>query len=364
MSTFDDASADAGGLPALYCPIAPAVHPAADEIDQAALEWAGQRGLCDLGGPTLDDLKRINSGDLVARVFPTGRTDALIAITKFYYWGFVLDDILEDAASHDRLAEPVSRHGRIQRALETPSGSLGAADPFLFARQELRDQFAALCAPAVLRRCKEFNRAFAVAMAWESSYRGRGAVPALDDAVAIRMHVAGGALYGTGLIEIAEGFEIDDDDLDRPMVKALTEATWLAAAWANDLYSYWAEAQRGIDGVNLVTVLAHERDLEPAAAMAGSILIHNQLVGCYLRGRERVFGTAGASLRRYLAGLDHLIRGNLDWGIRNTRRYAAAADGRAALTLRDHGADDDRPPEAPPQIASIDWWWDVLGLTE
>ncbi|GAA5174923.1 hypothetical protein GCM10023321_79820 [Pseudonocardia eucalypti] len=354
-------STDAGqetAVPPIYCPIPPAVHPAVDLVDRRALDWMRCRGLCP-DDQALAKLARINCGGLVARLFPTGTEHALETITKFCYWGFVLDDIVE-ALAHESLLTVTDRHLRLMRLLDAPHSTVLTDDPFAQAFREIRASIGELASPAVYRRWIELHRGFTLGVLWAAAYRQAETVPDPDAVTLIRPADAGASSYGIGLMEAAGDFEVPAEKLDRPDVRLLVDITSVILAWDNDIYSCFREAERPVQSINLVSALARHRDLDPRCALAEAIRMRNRAMYSYLRHRSRFPDDGDQPLHRYVRGLDHQIRGNLDWGLHATHRYLTTSNGSPALALcerpsrRIHGHDLTEPVDLP----SIRWWWD------
>ncbi|ALG12137.1 terpene synthase family protein [Kibdelosporangium phytohabitans] len=344
-----------GGVPLIYCPISPAVHPLADVVNRHAVDWMRQRGLCP-DSQAVSRLEQLNCGALVARLFPYGNLKALETIAKFHCWGFVMDDIVERQA---RVSLPAvtDQHFGMVRMLDAPECGVLAEDAFAQAFREIHDEFAELAAPGVHARWIDMNRSFAAGVLWAAVHRHAGLVPDPDVVTTIRPMDSGAFGYGIGLMELAGGFEVPAAELNRPDVRRLTDITAVILAWDNDIYSYQKEVEQDVDCVNLVTSLAEHHGQDRRTALAHAIRMRNQAMWCYLRHRRQLVPSGGV-LDCYLRGLDHQIRGNLDWGLRATRRYATVDAPALVMWERPTGELNGDSLDEPIDLPSIRWWWE------
>lgn len=357
-----DEAPDAGrdeAIPPFYCPIAPAVHPDVRLVDEHALEWVCEH--FSAGGRRIRSrLEHVKGGSLAAYQYPDGNLQAVQAIGTLHCWGFVFDDVIEHSAA-DQLTSVADRHFGLVRFTDRPECAVLADDPFARAFREIWNRFKELSSPAVFRRWVEHNRRFALGVVWGCIYRQAGLVPTPDTVTSIRLLDAGGPNYGTGLIELANGFEVPADDIAHPDVRLLTDIVDVILAWDNDIYSYSTEVEHEIDHINVVTALTRHEALSPPQALVEAVRLRNRAMWCYLRHRDRVRTSADRTLSRYLTGLDHQLRGHLDWVLGATHRYDTRHAGRPALSLYEQptdsilGCDLTRPVELP----TVRWWWDA-----
>ncbi|WP_208870157.1 terpene synthase family protein [Streptomyces monomycini] len=165
--------------------------------------------------------------------------------------------------------------------------------------------------------------------------------------------------------EIIDGTEIPGAAMDSPAVRALNELGFTIAAFDDDLFSYGKERRLAARSphasrrrLNLVDVLAAEHGLGLEAALAAAVDLCDRLTLRFVQLRDRVLPTACAPLRRHLDHLSHLIRGNIEWGLRAGRytnpdgRHPGAVTNTGSFTQTALRAD------APPPLPSVAWWWD------
>ncbi|MBT2387278.1 hypothetical protein [Streptomyces sp. ISL-11] len=340
-----------------YCPIPPAVHPRVREIDDAAVEWMLQQDL-DTSLHQQERLIHCDFGGLTARTMPYGRTAPLTVVAKLHAVLFSLDDALcdESGATAHGLAHATSR---ITRVLEAPSPPWPDDAPHAAALRAIRLELADHATPSQLRHWTDAMRTYLSGLVWEAACRRDRALPSLNDYAAMWMRAIGMA-PSTALMDIAGGYEVSDGDLDRPEVRALTEMTWTLVAWDNDFYSRNKEIQRAGDNLNLIDVLARERDCEPARAQEEAMAMRDRVMTLFLRLREQLWSQAGVELRCYLVALGQFIRGHLDWAS-SCARYADPYGTSATVQWWKPAPSDDSL--APLPVPSIAWWWDHLDTT-
>ncbi|RLU80438.1 hypothetical protein CTZ27_35010 [Streptomyces griseocarneus] len=336
-----------------YCPIPPAVHPRMREIDSASVDWMLEQEL-DTSPHQRQRLVRCDFGGLTARTMPYGQADPLAVVAKLHSVLFSLDDAIcdEAGATAHGLAHVTSR---LMRVLEAPTPEWPDDTPHAVALRAIRAELGAHATPRQLRHWVEGMRTYLSGLVWEAACRRDRALPSLNDYSAMWMRAIGMA-PSTALMDIAGGYELHDHDLDRPEVRALTEMTWTLVAWDNDFYSRNKEIQRAGDNLNLIDVLAQERDCEPARAQEEAVAMRDRIMVLFLRLREQIWPRAGVELRCYLVALGHFIRGHLDWAS-VCARYADPYGTARTRWWKPAPADDSLTPLPIPSLA---WWWGQL----
>ncbi|GAA1596414.1 hypothetical protein GCM10009678_92960 [Actinomadura kijaniata] len=343
--------------PPFYCPVEPAIHPRADEIERRAIEWIDRVAF------HRDDTDRArllgtNSAEFYARFAPQGVEHNVQMAAHWVYWGFAFDDARCDAgpfsARPDRF---LAMTGPLQRALEVPHGAFGD-DPLVTALQDIGRSFQECATPVQVRRFHDAHRAWLFAVAWQISNRARGHMPDLADYTTMRLHSAGGAPT-LAMLEIACGAEVPGREMDAPAVRALTEMAVTVASWDNDLHSYNKECGQRHTDQNIINVLVHHEGYAPHEALERAVGMRDRVMSRFLELRERVRPRASRELRLYLDCLGHAIRGNIDWAF-ETLRY-----NHRDVTSLPLGAPEwaDRPSDAgtrPLPIPAVAWWWDRL----
>jgi hypothetical protein len=346
-----------------FCPIEPAIHPAADAVERQSIEWLDRVRI------HRDERQRARlvgsgSAEFSCRFAPSGREANLEVAAHWVYWRFAFDDARcvrgEPGATP---AEFLAVAGPLQRALEAPWEPVAGDDRFVAALQDIGRDFQRCATPAQVRRFAEVHRAWLFGVAWQLADRARGRMPSLDEYTAMRL--AGGAPT-PAMLEIANGEEVPAAEMDSPVVRGLTEMAVLIASWDNDLHSHAVEADEDVTGQHLVNVLraAHGRDTEQAVDEAYAM--RDRVMSQFLHLRERrARPPASDALRRYLAGLGHAIRGPIDRALEVPRGNAVdgipAQPPGPAHRIDGGPAEPSARPAGPLPIPAIAWWWDLAG---
>ncbi|MBG0831209.1 hypothetical protein HS041_25995 [Planomonospora sp. ID67723] len=341
--------------PPLFCPIDPAVNPAAQRVEQRAVAWVDEAGFC------ADPSERAwviatKSADFYARFAPHAGEDGLLAAVLWVYWGFAFDDARCDSGhfSH-HLAEFVPMAARVQRALERPCPD-AADDAYARALHDIATRFRRTATPVQFHRFVAAHRAWLAGVTWQIANQATGTMPSLEDYITMRLHSAGGEPT-FAMLEIANGMEVPAAEMDGPALRALTEMAILTAALDNDRHSLTKELSRRQTGQNVYTVLLHRHAGSLAEAMHEAARLRDRVLCRFLRLRETVRPRLSTAAGCYVDGLAHGIRGNAEWGLRVprylSRGFTPDEPGDTPITWAE-GPLDDRPLTLP----TVAWWWD------
>ncbi len=343
-------------IPAFYCPIEPAIHQRAGDINAAGLDWMSRFGAF----PTQSQWDRYVSaqpGMLPAQVMPRApKGPALQAAANLLFWLWAFDDLECDEADMDSSAgDLVLQLCGLGRIGEAPVGRL-AANPFAAALADLRSQLAQVATPVQLARWSSAMQAYFLANTAIAIQSARGIVPDLDTYVTLRIH--SGAVKPTlMLLDVADGYELPAAQLEHPAIWALNEMVCTIVGWDNDLLTYHKEVLRGGSDHNLVTVLQHAYGYPADEAVSQAVAMRDRVLCLFLRLRDHVADGADLNLRRYLAGLSSWVRGHLDWGMATTRYRNPENPADLPGEFADAPPDDGGEPLPIPSVA---WWWGQL----
>ncbi|MFE6904405.1 hypothetical protein ACFVFJ_47825 [Streptomyces sp. NPDC057717] len=352
MSETDSLTA----IPSLYCPIPFAVHPDAEDINRAGLEWLSGFAVYD----SAKQWKRYVSakpGMLPAHVMPRAAAGpALQAASNLLFWLWAFDDLECDEAGDGLSAgNLVLLLCDLARVVEEPTGRTHS-NPFLATLADLRDQLARVATPAQVARWASAMQAYFLANAGVAIQTTRDIVPDLDTYTALRIH--SGAVKPTlMLLDVADGYELPSVQMERPEIWALNEMVCTIVGWDNDVLTYHKEVLRGGANHNLVAVLTREYDCSVPEAVRRAVEMRDRVLSLFLRLRDQVAQDAGPDLRRYLTGLSAWIRGHLDWGMATARYRNPDNPADLPHVLAAAPTDDDH---APLPIPSVAWWWGQL----
>ncbi|GGZ07423.1 hypothetical protein CP967_32405 [Streptomyces nitrosporeus] len=349
---------DALALP-FYCPIEPAIHPAADEAAHRAVGWIDAMGFARTGDEHARALGT-NSADFYARFAPHADLDRLWLAACWVYWGFAFDDarcdegpLAADPAGFARMA------AHTQRALEIP-GPLHTGDRYAAAVHDLGERFRACATPVQNRRFHHAHRAWLSGVQWQVGNRATGRMPVLDEYLTMRLHSAGGEpTYA--MLEIVNGEEVPAREMDSPAVQALTEMAICVDALDNDRHSFARESGRHQTDQNILTVLMAQDGSTPEQALYDAVALRDSVLCRFLELAERVRAHASRPLARYLDDLAHGIRGNIEWAL-SVPRYLGAGSGglRTAPAPPVWAGSPLAGTLDPRRLPTVSWWWQDL----
>jgi hypothetical protein len=337
----------------LWCPMPAAIHPSWRSWEHSAVEWMERFGLEGEQRET-GRLYRISPGELVGRIIPDCESEPGARFSVHAtIWLFAFDDAYCDEGrySHDP-GEMALLVADLSRVVET--GETTSASPVARGLADLRLQIEDLAAPATVARWVQSMKIYLGYQVWEAAHRRRKSIPSIDQYVVARIR-SGAVEVSTMALPIAEGYDVPGDELESPDVRALTEITCSLTGMDNDIASYYKEHSRSGDALNLVDVIANERGVTPREALPEALDFRDSVLDLYLQLSEKVRPTVGPSTHRYLDGLSHWIRGNLDWSA-HTGRYHR--DGASTISVTEAPRRELPKNFTPP--AGISWWWSRL----
>ncbi|QWA26736.1 hypothetical protein KJK32_46245 (plasmid) [Streptomyces sp. JCM17656] len=305
---------------------------------------------------------------MAARMAPGGIPERLQLCSDWYHLGGVWDE------AYDRLpaAEAGSELGRLAemtvkiiRTFRVPSaGLLSPSSPFNAALGDIAERLHQMTTPVQRHRIIDGQQDWLVSMAWETACKTRTRLPSLPDYTAQRLYTVGGTAF-TVWLETLDGVEVPEEEWDSPPVRALTEIAGLIVAFDNDLYSYakdlWYQRNRGVLPLNCVDVLAAHLGCSVPAALDQVVHMRDRFMCLFLALRSQLTRRASSELARYLAGLGHFIRANIDFG--NVSARYTNPDGSSPDAVRSPLQISDAPSDAslnPVDISHIAWWWQQL----
>ncbi|GAB2809496.1 terpene synthase family protein [Streptomyces daliensis] len=354
-------------IPPLYCPIPPAIHPQHADMQHRSMEWMTRYGFCS-DEPCRVRTASINGAEFVARMTPAGDRERMQVFADWAHLSLLFDDLydaLPDASASTALCDFTGTAVKVMRTFEAPEASLMPDDsPFTAPLRDLARRTHRIATPVQLRRMVEAQRLWLSCVAWEIACKPRAHLLGLNDYIVLRMGTVGGTATSSW-IEILNGTEAPDHEMDSPLVRALAESAGLIVGMDEDLYSYgkdlWHQRHDGTPLLNFVGVTAHELGCTHEKALLEVAAMRNQLMCLFLALRDRALRHAGPALTRYVTDLGHYIRANADWGT-SAGRYRNP-DGRSpdAVSIR-HEWTDDAPDFSgePLPLPAIAWWWHQL----
>ncbi|MFF0145171.1 terpene synthase family protein [Amycolatopsis sulphurea] len=120
--------------------------------------------------------------------------------------------------------------------------------------------------------------------------------------------------------------DLPDFVLEHPHILRMHWLTGLLVAYHNDFISAFRELSRKGDVVNIVAVIAHERDLSLEDAWMDAMELHDQALHEFILLQENLpdFGEWQAKAKIYAADLGTNVQGIYTWHHRDALRYRPA----------------------------------------
>lgn len=345
-------------LPPLYCPLESAVHPRVGRVEQRAVRWVQESGMCATEREKAW-VVATHSADFYARFAPTAEDDdRLLAAALWVYWGFAFDDARCDSGPLSGRPDRFNAlAGQVQRACE--AGVTADEDRYVTALLDVVRRFRTSSPPVQVLRFLHAQRAWLTGVAWQVGNQAAGRMPRLDEFLAMRLLSSGGEPT-FALWELATGIEVPDHELHHPATRAATELAIMLAALDNDRHSMLKELVRDQADQNIYTVLMADGSLSLPEAVTVANGLRDRMMLRFLDLLDRIRPGASSELRAYLRDLGHGVRGNNEWGLRVPRYLSQGhwPDPMEDLPLTWSDEPSDTRPGPIEGAPSIAWWWD------
>ncbi|WP_219511613.1 terpene synthase family protein [Nonomuraea ceibae] len=304
-------------IPPLPCPFPNEINEHAAEVDAESHSWLAASHLLP-GAETLEHFRRSKIGMLAARTNPLVPRDALRLINDWYNWLFAFDDAFCEGELMGHRASALARAlppllEILDRRREPEGG-----DPFGVTLRELLDRIAESGTPAQVDRWRTTVKEYLFAQIWEAANREVDLIPTPEDYVLMR-RITGATFTCFALIDVGGGYRLEAEEWHHPDVRMLSDLACDLIGWDNDLLSYAKE--RGNDKArhNLVTVLATHRTFNLQEALEEVSKMHNTAIAAFVERRAALDKWASLPVRRYVRGLEHWVRGHIEFSLGSAR---------------------------------------------
>jgi hypothetical protein len=352
QETAQETDAACGKLLTFYCPLPAEVSPEADMLRQHTQEWAKRFDLGE-GDAERGALFALTGAVFAAHVYPHARGEVAQALADYDAWAWAANDFVGSDAP---LPEIVVALGRWERIVRSPGSWPGSSRPLDAALADASARLRDLLTPVQWQRLTAGQSQWLYPMCWEAALRESGVPLGVDDYLAMRLSASGAGYAAPAYLDATEGIELSEREWADPVLRAAAEAGMLVGTLDNDRYSYFRERDLAVKKHNLFDALrVDDPSLPFAQAVDKAVALRDRIMSLYLKLREQLLPTAGTDVRRYVAGLDTVISGNMNFAAKAARYLLPEMP--YAVTVTEVPCDDST---APPDLPTIAWWWDQL----
>ncbi|MGW8782603.1 terpene synthase family protein [Streptomyces sp. NPDC055796] len=343
-------------LLSFYCPLPAEVCPETERMRERTLQWA-QRFDLGQGDAQRTRMLALNSSVFSAHMYPHATGELGQALSDYGAWAWIPNDL---TGSGHPVGDILVALGRWESIMCFPDSSPESASPEDFDPLDvpLREVFARLrdlMSAVQWERFRSEQQLWLYQMAREAALLERGVTLSVNDYLVMRIGSAGG-FAASGYIDAVEGIELSERQWARRDVRAATGAAVLVGALDNDRYSYYREHNLPVKKQNLFHALLGEHPGDSVEeAVTKAVAIRDRLMSLYLRLREQILQDAPQDLHRYMTGIDLVVSGNINFGMK-TARYLLP-DSPYTVSRVDKPSDPTPDPLPYPALA---WWWNQV----
>ncbi|MFI1801173.1 hypothetical protein ACH427_28030 [Streptomyces sp. NPDC020379] len=346
-------------IPAFYCPIESAIHPAHHRVEQRAFAWINTFHLA-ADPPAFLNLAETRAAEFISRIIPRADEARLQLLADYAYWLWAVDDGYCDLTGIGHApAAFLPAMAQLCRIAEAPHRTLPELPEQLApAGAALRDLFERIRThgtPAQLRRWALPLHGGVLYAGAQITYRGAGTMPSPNTYLTARLH-ASGDICVLQCIDLVHGTELDPSAVESPPVRALLEMAAMMIALDNDLIGAQMEEDRAFNEQNIITVLAACTGLPVQQALRRAVELRDTVINRFLELYQAIAPRTEPDLRWYLDDLRHSIRANIEWAL-NAPRYAKHF--RHPIVSIDRMWTTTCTAQDPPAyLPSFAWWWE------
>ncbi|HEX4813749.1 MAG TPA: hypothetical protein VFV66_13465 [Nonomuraea sp.] len=311
-------------IPPLPCPFPSEINEHASEVDTESHAWLAASHMLK-SAAAVDHFRRSKIGLLAARTNPTVPRASLRLINDWYNWLFAFDDAFCEVGLMGQRASALARALPPLLEILDARREPDDADPFGLTLKELLRRISELATPAQVDRWRTTVKEYLFAQIWEAANREVDLIPTPQDYVLMR-RITGATYTCFALIDTGGGYRLEAEEWHHPDVRTLSDLACDLIGWDNDLLSYAKE--RGNDKArhNLVTVLATHQRLTIQEALHEVARMHEDAIAAFLDRRAALDRWATVPVRKYVRGLEHWVRGHIEFSLGSARYVGAWPD--------------------------------------
>jgi hypothetical protein len=313
-------------LPGLHCPFPSILNQHVLKADKHTLHWVKKHQLVT-NEEILTHYHQQKFTWMVARMFPNADLNALSIASDLNTLLFILDDQFDGQEEDTAAMRQQENFQKLVTALigimkHNRQVTLEKGGPVLSAVSDFWKRIRRLGTLGwQVRFIESLQQAFAANL-WRIENVRQAELPTLAAYMKWRP-IFSGASFFAYLLEAIEGFRLPDYVFLDGTVQQLIQLCSNTICWANDLFSFNKELEQG-DEMNLVMLIRNEHGCSIEQAVDKAVAIHDEQVKQFQALSEQLpsFGSVtDAQLQRYVQALGVMMRGNIDWSVKDTARY-------------------------------------------
>ncbi|NIF32056.1 hypothetical protein F3J29_07875 [Enterobacter sp. Cy-643] len=326
-------------LPEFYCPFTTHLNLSHDSSWAESRRWLLEMGLVQ-GEQAIERLDRSGFSQLTARAYPNATPYDLKIAINWLVWLFLFDDQLDECClGHQKAQADFILDRLLKLALSDEEAKILPQSPVERAFVSLWQEYARRLSAEQRRRFSQNIRNYLSSLRWEVTARSEEALPGVLTFIEIRRDT-GAVRVVLDIIEFCLNDEIPAIVADSLELQLLKNCTIDVICMSNDLFSFEKERSRG-DVNNLVLVWQENVGCSREEAVASIYRFVLDRQNLFIATRQRLETLLEESplkqaqretIRRYVEGMAHWMRANLDFSL-STPRYADIEDSRQGQPL-------------------------------
>ncbi|KAH8806499.1 terpenoid synthase [Flagelloscypha sp. PMI_526] len=254
---------------------------------------------------------------LVSHCYPFADYESFRTICDFINLLFVVDEISDDQNGEDARATGEVFLKAMQNEGWHDGSSLASMT------KDCRTRLLLRMGPNSAKRFMKMCQDYINAVSSEAELRERREILDLEPYIHLRRENSA-VRISFELCEMGLGIDLPHYVFEDPSVMAVYFAACDHICWANDVYSYGMEVEKGHIGGNVISVLRRTKafDLQQASDFVG--LYCDGLVDTFCKKRESISSfepTVERDIQLYIDALSCWMRGNLDWCFESERYF-------------------------------------------
>lgn len=304
----------------LFCPFQPKINIYVKEAEVRSCEFLRKFNLAD-SEAKVEYYRRQGFAYMVARMFPEAAPETLFAFTDLNTFLFLMDDRL-DHSDESGLQSVSNLEQYITAFLDILlSNAPDTKIPEFLALFDIWERIKKVSDHSWQNQFRQSMKEILDAALWQKRNVVMGVSPDFDEYIKIRQCL-GAANIATDTIAVTSRISLHPDIWTDPVVRQLTILARNAVCWANDLFSLSKEVRHG-DEYNLVLIIEKKEGLNREDAIQKVTEIHDRDVIRFIQQANNLpnVGKQAGEVQKYVRGLTHIMRANIDWSYNESDRY-------------------------------------------